>query len=244
MTSRGRRGSGSTGASHSEEGSARGARRLAEADSQLKSANPNPRALMEFLIARLTSPARPNEDPQVRSDVQRKKIEKNRASRQYGTPVKTICRDDYFFALQRVDRQRQSRFVAVGGIFGKRALADRLVELGKCRRCQFLHRSHIPGRESGAHTADGRANARAIHAIDCRAPPSGGYSSVPISSSSCALPDYPEPFIAPSCFISNQREYPTRALLSICPPMCRELACSDFPRRVRRHAHRQLCIDT
>ena len=30
---------------------------LAEADSQLKSANPNPRALMEFLIARLTLPA-------------------------------------------------------------------------------------------------------------------------------------------------------------------------------------------
>jgi DNA polymerase III subunit delta len=30
---------------------------LAEADSQLKSANPNPRAMMEFLIARLTSPA-------------------------------------------------------------------------------------------------------------------------------------------------------------------------------------------
>jgi len=29
---------------------------LAEADSQLKSANPNPRAMMEFLIARLTSP--------------------------------------------------------------------------------------------------------------------------------------------------------------------------------------------
>jgi DNA polymerase III delta subunit len=28
---------------------------LAEADSQLKSSNPNPRALMEFLIARLTS---------------------------------------------------------------------------------------------------------------------------------------------------------------------------------------------
>jgi DNA polymerase III delta subunit len=28
---------------------------LAEADSQLKSTNPNPRALMEFLIARLTS---------------------------------------------------------------------------------------------------------------------------------------------------------------------------------------------
>jgi len=30
---------------------------LAEADSQLKSSNPNPRALMEFLIARLTCPA-------------------------------------------------------------------------------------------------------------------------------------------------------------------------------------------
>lgn len=30
---------------------------LAEADSQLKSANPNPRAVLEFLIARLTSPA-------------------------------------------------------------------------------------------------------------------------------------------------------------------------------------------
>jgi DNA polymerase III delta subunit len=30
---------------------------LAEADSQLKSANPNPRAMMEFLIARLTSSA-------------------------------------------------------------------------------------------------------------------------------------------------------------------------------------------
>jgi DNA polymerase-3 subunit delta len=30
---------------------------LAEADSQLKSANPDPRALMEFLIARLTSPS-------------------------------------------------------------------------------------------------------------------------------------------------------------------------------------------
>jgi DNA polymerase-3 subunit delta len=30
---------------------------LAEADNQLKSSNPNPRALMEFLIARLTSPA-------------------------------------------------------------------------------------------------------------------------------------------------------------------------------------------
>jgi DNA polymerase-3 subunit delta len=30
---------------------------LAEADSQLKSANPNPRALMEFLVARLTSPS-------------------------------------------------------------------------------------------------------------------------------------------------------------------------------------------
>ncbi len=30
---------------------------LAEADSQLKSSNPNPRAMMEFLIARLTSPA-------------------------------------------------------------------------------------------------------------------------------------------------------------------------------------------
>lgn len=30
---------------------------LAEADSQLKSSNPDPRALMEFLIARLTSPA-------------------------------------------------------------------------------------------------------------------------------------------------------------------------------------------
>ncbi|HKV04188.1 MAG TPA: DNA polymerase III subunit delta [Candidatus Acidoferrales bacterium] len=30
---------------------------LAEADSQLKSANPNPRAMMEFLIARLTTPA-------------------------------------------------------------------------------------------------------------------------------------------------------------------------------------------
>lgn len=30
---------------------------LAEADSQLKSANPDPRAMMEFLIARLTSPA-------------------------------------------------------------------------------------------------------------------------------------------------------------------------------------------
>jgi DNA polymerase III subunit delta len=30
---------------------------LAEADSRLKSANPNPRAVMEFLIARLTSPA-------------------------------------------------------------------------------------------------------------------------------------------------------------------------------------------
>ena len=28
---------------------------LAEADSELKSSNPNPRALMEFLIARLTS---------------------------------------------------------------------------------------------------------------------------------------------------------------------------------------------
>lgn len=30
---------------------------LAEADTQLKSANPNPRALMEFLVARLTSPS-------------------------------------------------------------------------------------------------------------------------------------------------------------------------------------------
>jgi len=30
---------------------------LAEADNQLKSANPNPRALMEFLVARLTSPS-------------------------------------------------------------------------------------------------------------------------------------------------------------------------------------------
>lgn len=30
---------------------------LAEADSQLKSANPDPRAMMEFLVARLTSPA-------------------------------------------------------------------------------------------------------------------------------------------------------------------------------------------
>jgi DNA polymerase III delta subunit len=30
---------------------------LAEADSQLKSSNPDPRALMEFLIARLTTPA-------------------------------------------------------------------------------------------------------------------------------------------------------------------------------------------
>jgi DNA polymerase-3 subunit delta len=30
---------------------------LADADSQLKSSNPNPRAFMEFLIARLTSPA-------------------------------------------------------------------------------------------------------------------------------------------------------------------------------------------
>ena len=30
---------------------------LAEADSQLKSSNPNPRALMEFLIARLTMPS-------------------------------------------------------------------------------------------------------------------------------------------------------------------------------------------
>jgi DNA polymerase III delta subunit len=29
---------------------------LAEADSQLKSSNPDPRAMMEFLIARLTSP--------------------------------------------------------------------------------------------------------------------------------------------------------------------------------------------
>jgi DNA polymerase III delta subunit len=29
---------------------------LAEADSQLKSSNPNPRALMEFLIVQLTSP--------------------------------------------------------------------------------------------------------------------------------------------------------------------------------------------
>jgi len=29
---------------------------LAEADSQLKSANPDPRAMMEFLIARLTTP--------------------------------------------------------------------------------------------------------------------------------------------------------------------------------------------
>jgi hypothetical protein len=28
---------------------------LAEADNQLKSSNPNPRALMEFLLARLTS---------------------------------------------------------------------------------------------------------------------------------------------------------------------------------------------
>jgi hypothetical protein len=28
---------------------------LADADDQLKSSNPNPRALMEFLIARLTS---------------------------------------------------------------------------------------------------------------------------------------------------------------------------------------------
>ena len=37
---------------------------LAEADSQLKSANPNPRAMMEFLIARLTSPA---SSPVVRS---------------------------------------------------------------------------------------------------------------------------------------------------------------------------------
>jgi DNA polymerase-3 subunit delta len=33
---------------------------LAEADNQLKSSNPNPRALMEFLIARLTSSASPN----------------------------------------------------------------------------------------------------------------------------------------------------------------------------------------
>ena len=32
---------------------------LAETDSQLKSANANPRALMEFLIARLTAPAVP-----------------------------------------------------------------------------------------------------------------------------------------------------------------------------------------
>jgi DNA polymerase III subunit delta len=31
---------------------------LAEADSQLKSANPNPRAVMEFLVARLTSPSK------------------------------------------------------------------------------------------------------------------------------------------------------------------------------------------
>jgi DNA polymerase III delta subunit len=30
---------------------------LAEADSQLKSSNPDPRAMMEFLIARLTSRA-------------------------------------------------------------------------------------------------------------------------------------------------------------------------------------------
>jgi DNA polymerase III delta subunit len=30
---------------------------LAEADSQLKSANPNPRAFMEFLLARLTAPS-------------------------------------------------------------------------------------------------------------------------------------------------------------------------------------------
>lgn len=34
-----------------------GLRALAEADSELKSANPNPRATLEFLIARLTSPA-------------------------------------------------------------------------------------------------------------------------------------------------------------------------------------------
>jgi hypothetical protein len=32
---------------------------LADADSQLKSSNPNPRAFLEFLIARLTSPATP-----------------------------------------------------------------------------------------------------------------------------------------------------------------------------------------
>jgi DNA polymerase III delta subunit len=30
---------------------------LAEADSEVKSGNPNPRAALEFLIARLTSPA-------------------------------------------------------------------------------------------------------------------------------------------------------------------------------------------
>jgi hypothetical protein len=30
---------------------------LADADNELKSSNPNPRALMEFLIARLTSSA-------------------------------------------------------------------------------------------------------------------------------------------------------------------------------------------
>jgi DNA polymerase III subunit delta len=32
---------------------------LAEADSQLKSSNPNPRAMLEFLVARLTSPVTP-----------------------------------------------------------------------------------------------------------------------------------------------------------------------------------------
>ncbi len=32
---------------------------LAEADSALKSSNPDPRATMEFLVARLTSSARP-----------------------------------------------------------------------------------------------------------------------------------------------------------------------------------------
>ena len=36
---------------------------LAESDSQLKSSNPDPRALMEFLIARLTAPASPGAKP-------------------------------------------------------------------------------------------------------------------------------------------------------------------------------------
>ncbi len=67
---------------------------LAEADSQLKSANPNPRAMMEFLIARLTSSAA------CISPARFPIAPKTKGAPNLGAPLRKIADlKNYFFAL-------------------------------------------------------------------------------------------------------------------------------------------------